>query len=505
MKKKFLLTSVFISLVFIGLAQVPNAFNYQAVVRDNSGEVVANQSVSFKLSILQGSETGTLLYAETHNVTTNGFGLANMKIGTGALLSGVFTPDGWGAASHFLKVEMDPAGGSTYTHLGTSELVSVPYAFHAQTVQIDLVEDADADPTNELQTLGLSGSDLTLSDGGGTVGLPSIWETSGANIFFNTGKVGIGKDPGADRRQFQVNAGDDQAVAAINNSATYGAIYATNTGGGPAADFRSPIRILDGNQGAGKLLTSDAGGNTSWEDPAWNQNGANAFRASGFVGIGTTTPQRHLDIHGGASSVYMGFHTDASGSASSDGFLLGMSASSTGYVWQWDNYPIQLGTSNIPRIHITGDGMVGIGTTAPTFTLSVTGTAGKTGGGSWSVFSDRRLKDLHGSYDKGLSEILALQPVVFNYKADNPLDLPSDVEEIGLVAQEVREIFPEAVTVNQNGYLDFNMHSINVAFINAIKELKSSNDELKVANDNLQEQVNDLKSRLTEIEKMLQQ
>jgi hypothetical protein len=69
--------------------------------------------------------------------------------------------------------------------------------------------------------------------------------------------------------------------------------------------------------------------------------------------------------------------------------------------------------------------------------LSVNGTAGKTGGGMWLVFSDRRLKDLHGSYDKGLSEILALQPVVFNYKVDNPQNLQSDVQEIDLVAQEV--------------------------------------------------------------------
>jgi len=77
------------------------------------------------------------------------------------------------------------------------------------------------------------------------------------------------------------------------------------------------------------------------------------------------------------------------------------------------------------------------------------------------------------------------------------LDLPSEKEEVGLIAQEVREIFPEAVSESKDGYLDFNMHSINVAFINAIKELNAENEYL-------QEKINKLESRLAEIEKILQ-
>ncbi len=148
---------------------------------------------------------------------------------------------------------------------------------------------------------------------------------------------------------------------------------------------------------------------------------------------------------------------------------------------------------------IQGGGNIGIGTLFPDQRLTVAGNASKSVGGAfWATFSDRRLKDLHGSYDKGLAEILALQPVIFNYKADNPLDLPSDNEEIGFVAQEVQEIFPEAVSVTHSGYLDLNVNAINVAFVNAIKELKEEND-------NLQVKVNELETRLAEIEKMLQQ
>ena len=160
MKKKIFLSAAFIAFVFIGLSQVPDAFNYQAVVRNSSGEVLANQNVSFRISILQGSESGAVSYSETHTVSTNAYGLVNLAIGDGTLVSGVFSPGGWGATSHFLKIEVDPAGGSAYTHLGTSELLSVPYAFHAQTVQTDMVDDADASPTNELQTISLIGSCL---------------------------------------------------------------------------------------------------------------------------------------------------------------------------------------------------------------------------------------------------------------------------------------------------------------------------------------------------------
>jgi hypothetical protein len=318
------------------------------------------------------------------------------------------------------------------------------------------------------------------------------------------GKVGVGKNPGADRRQFQSNTEDNQAVAALNNSATYGAIFANNTGGGPAADFRSPVRILDGTQGAGKLLTSDAGGNASWEDPAWSLSSSDIYRLNGYVGIGMVDPPSLLSLMGSANTSYQRFFYSTSGNTTSDGLLVGI-ASSSAYVWNYENTPLAFATNNVRRLHITEDGNVGIGTNAPTHLLSVNGTAGKTGGGMWSVFSDSRLKDMHGEYDKGLSEIVALRPVKFNYKADNPLGLDNECEEIGLIAQEVQEIFPEAVSVSQSGYLDFNMHPINVAFVNAIKELKTSNDELKVANDNLQDQVNKLESRLAEIEKMFQQ
>ncbi len=115
----------------------------------------------------------------------------------------------------------------------------------------------------------------------------------------------------------------------------------------------------------------------------------------------------------------------------------------------------------------------------PTHTLEVDGTAAKTDGGSWSMLSDARLKTVNGPYVKGLEAIGSLKPIRFNYNNDNPHQLDAETEQIGFIAQEVQPIFPEAVTMLKDGYLSFNMHSINVALVNAVKELKEENDILK--------------------------
>jgi len=114
-------------------AQAPEAINYQGVARDNSGNVIASQTVSLRLSILSGSSSGTAVYVETHSKITDGYGLFSLQIGNGAVVSGVFSNINWSINSNFLKVEIDPSGGTAYQLAGTSQLVSVPYALHAKT------------------------------------------------------------------------------------------------------------------------------------------------------------------------------------------------------------------------------------------------------------------------------------------------------------------------------------------------------------------------------------
>ncbi len=114
-------------------AQPPMSFKYQAVVRDYSGVIITNQLISAKVSILQGSETGIADYSETHAVTTNQFGTITLDIGKGVVENGNFSALDWAADNYFLKLEIDIAGGTSFEFLGTSQLLSVPYALHTVT------------------------------------------------------------------------------------------------------------------------------------------------------------------------------------------------------------------------------------------------------------------------------------------------------------------------------------------------------------------------------------
>lgn len=766
--KKISISIFVLMLCITAFSQVPQAFKYQAVARDASGNVLADKPVTFRISIVPGSATGSPVFIETHSKTTNGFGLVDLEIGTGTKVLGSFSSIEWSANIYFFKVEFDPTGGTSFILMGTSQLLSVPYAQHALTVENDNVDDADNDPSNEIQTLELAGSDLTLTKGGGTVTLPladlgdnwgtqtaqtdatlegngtsttplkiasqsaltgqtlkwngttwlpgddltgtSIWTPSDANIYFNTGKVGIGKDPAADLRRFQVLATDEIAVAATNNSTMYPSFRAENQGvglaasfynaGGTVAAFYNNLRIQDGTQGLGKVLTSDASGVTSWQTPStgpWTQNHSYVYTLGNNVGIGTSSPVTLLHVDGidntaGGSVLFtgddnttspanppvsgagtrmmwyppmgvfragtitgtqwdksnLGYYSAAFGSdctASGDysfsannvcsavgnySIALGSHASATGivsssigyYTEATGNYSFAEGymtnatgsssaafnnsttasgsyssafgfqttatnmysfsqgyasdasgagsfatglnttaagmysfssgsnssaagmysftagysttapslcefvvgmnnttyTGNASsfiatnRIFVVGNGSsssdrsnaltvlkngnVGIGVDAPTYTLAVSGTAAKTGGGSWTNLSDRRLKDIQGQYSKGLTEIVALQPVMFTYKKDNPLQLESDKQQIGFVAQDVQTIFPEAVSENSSGYLDFNMHPVNVALVNAVKELKTENDKLKTTLNELLERMANMEAQL---------
>ncbi|MBI5219965.1 MAG: hypothetical protein HY958_13645 [Bacteroidia bacterium] len=131
--KKIVFFSIVALLINISLlhAQAPQSFKYQAIARNGIGEVIANQAVSFKISILEGSSTGTVVYSEEHAATTNIFGLVNLTIGNGNNPAGNFSTISWGTSSFFIKIEMDPTGCVAYTEMGTSQLLSVPYALFA--------------------------------------------------------------------------------------------------------------------------------------------------------------------------------------------------------------------------------------------------------------------------------------------------------------------------------------------------------------------------------------
>ncbi|HRZ42722.1 MAG TPA: tail fiber domain-containing protein [Bacteroidales bacterium] len=127
----FLLMSAWMS------GQAPQKMSYQAVIRDAASHLVVNHPVGMQITILQGSASGTEVYREVFlpNPQTNSNGLVTLEIGTGTPLAGTFSTIDWSNGPYFLKTETDPLGGTSYTLTGTTQLLSVPYALHAATVQ----------------------------------------------------------------------------------------------------------------------------------------------------------------------------------------------------------------------------------------------------------------------------------------------------------------------------------------------------------------------------------
>jgi hypothetical protein len=112
-------------------AQAPQGIPYQAIARNASGVAIANTAVKVRFSIRDSIATGAIKYQETHNPTTSALGLFSVNVGMGTLVSGTFSGINWGKNAKFLQVELNTTGGTTYTDLGTTQMMSVPYALYA--------------------------------------------------------------------------------------------------------------------------------------------------------------------------------------------------------------------------------------------------------------------------------------------------------------------------------------------------------------------------------------
>ncbi len=115
-------------------AQSPEKMSYQAVIRDLDENLVTNQTVGMQISILQGSSSGTAVYTETQMPTANSNGLLSIEIGNGTVVIGDIATIEWANGPYFIETETDPTGGTNYTITGTSQLLSVPFALHANEV-----------------------------------------------------------------------------------------------------------------------------------------------------------------------------------------------------------------------------------------------------------------------------------------------------------------------------------------------------------------------------------
>lgn len=349
----------------------------------------------------------------------------------------------------------------------------------------------------------------TASSGnsGGNSGL--VYRGTGFNsIIFktSTGNTGLAKATGESSiaAGLDVEAKGMLSVALNNATKAFGNLsVAVNTGTqatGDASFAAGSYTRASGNQSVAFGASGNASGFVSTK---FGEGGVASGRSSTVIGSNSTASGDYSFAFGrgnkaeGTSSTAGGTNSSAAGNSS---IVLGSNVHSTGnnnvVIGSGYNYGLSLNynipdslaigfKSQKPTFFVgpanasNGIGKVGIGTTNPNNTLEVIGTAAKTGGGSWSNASDKRLKDIHGDYEYGLKEILDLKTIRFSYKKDNARSLPSDTKEIGFVAQEVQKVIPDAVTKGEDGYYELNVHAINVAMVNAVQELKGENDALK--------------------------
>lgn len=349
MKKLFTILNVLLFSTILAAAPpppVPEKISYQAVVRNSSNALVANQLVGMKISILFNTPTGTVVYAETQTPTTNANGLITIEIGAGSVVSGTFKLIEWNQGPHFIKTEIDPAGGTAYSITATSELLSVPFALMAKYAN----NAGNANTANVANSINLplsvngsySGTPLSITNTGSWYSIAGI-NTTGDGIYGETkatnsaGVFGLGT--GADQSTgvmgktgelaFEVLAGNvgvqGRADAHIGVAGTAlsgtGGYFSSRTG--LALNAKGKIKLTGIGEAAGRILTSDASGNAVWQTPGVDVtlpagvNGNVQFNNAGVfgadnnlfwnnsnkrLGIGTNAPAGMMEIKGNSTT-----------------------------------------------------------------------------------------------------------------------------------------------------------------------------------------------------------
>ena len=204
--KKLIFSFLFLLASTAVWAQVPQQISYQSVIRDGNNKVLAASTVGIKISLLQGSATGSAVYVETHRKTTNANGLVSLEIGTGTVLSGSFASINWANGPYLIKTETDPTGGTNYGIPGIAPLNSVPYALYAANgtpgPKGDKGDKGDTGATGATGAAGPAGATGPqgvaglLTSGSAAGNTPfwngSTWVTNSSNIFNNGENIGIG-------------------------------------------------------------------------------------------------------------------------------------------------------------------------------------------------------------------------------------------------------------------------------------------------------------------------
>ncbi len=342
------LAVAYVSILVPVWAQVPLGINYQAIARDASGQALDHQSIHIKIAMLDSAVGGTSLYEETHERTTDAFGLFTLVIGQGNPLTGSFDAINWGSGAKFLQVAIDPEGGNNFIDMGTTQLLAVPYALYAAksggtpapftfhpgkgiAISNDsLTNTGDTDASDDLTVTTEAKGDVSGNFSalkieqlqGATLEIPSsidtgsvlkwdgmrwkpgadstVWNNRDSLISYQKGRVGIGTaEPEAQLHIDRLVARDDTFIQPLLKLTT---TDTTITGmGGPASTGLS--LGLSGNQ---SFINSNQRGTFRIGSVAKEQSSLAlitagetrlSIDAEGNVGIGIQTPNHLHHVH----------------------------------------------------------------------------------------------------------------------------------------------------------------------------------------------------------------
>lgn len=250
--KKVLLLFIIVIVSRLSISQSPEKINYQAVVRDASGAILNDQLVGFQLTIRQGSANGIVTYSETFQLSTNSFGLVNLQIGTGSTAYDFSTID-WSNGPYFMETAIDITGGTAYAVMGSSELISVPYALHATTA--DSIVGGNQNSCNQSVGDTYQGGIIFYLDASGCHGLVCAPSDQSSGVqWYNDSYVSTSAYASA----VGAGYGNTRAIVESQGSGNYAAVLCENLSLGGFTDWYLPSRyeliLMYENIGNGNLL-----------------------------------------------------------------------------------------------------------------------------------------------------------------------------------------------------------------------------------------------------------